>query len=508
MSKLQNILEDDVAVVRVAGALLALILICTIWSNRFLPMQDYPQHLFMAEVANTYDDPSRDWTENFELRNPIGPYRALFLAQRALSFFTDVLTSGRILATIYVLLIALLAYQVTRQGGDEFPAWGALLYFPFCLHPMYFFGFFSFTCAIPVLLFTLLDLKKLIADKPNGKSISRHVVLQVCLFMLHPYALLVYIVLSLASIVLLARDRRQRWLVSFSSGLALLLFIGWSVYNSMLSATGEGTSLSDLQLRWWPVEWNLSFLAMTFTGMRFTSDPNWIIAAVWGALLLLALVEFWRQRREYTAGLWFPELFCMALAGFFVLPFSVQMGDRYAFFNARMAPISFFLLVPVIAAIPMGRLAGRAVICLCLLLTCNGAYLHNGISNEVESSVAIFDKMEPNAAVLPLIGGSRSAYLDPFFYNNFHYHFPFYYHILKGGGINPYMFNHRLYPVGYREGKKPDCPTPRERYKWASYRSQYDYILVRQMPDPVRQQLMLYCEYVDSQGPWSLFKVK
>ncbi len=152
MHKLSNFLEDDVAVVHVSGLLLVLILICTIWSNRFLPMQDYPQHLFMAEVANTYDDPSRDWADNFELRSPFGPYRATFLAQRALSFITDVLTSGKILATVYVLLIGLLAYRVSRQDGDRIPRWGALLYFPLCLHPMYFYGFFSFTCAIPVLI--------------------------------------------------------------------------------------------------------------------------------------------------------------------------------------------------------------------------------------------------------------------------------------------------------------------------------------------------------------------
>ena len=206
MHKPNAFLEDDASVVRVSGLILALILIGAIWSNRFLPMQDYPQHLFMAEVANTYDDPSRDWTENFELRRPIGPYRATFLAQRALGLFTDVLTSGRILATAYVLLITLLFFRVSNQGEGGTPKWGALVLFPFCMHPMYFYGFFSFTCALPVLLFTVLDLKTLITNKLNWKSVVRHVALQICIFMLHPYALLVYIVLSFSSILLLGRN--------------------------------------------------------------------------------------------------------------------------------------------------------------------------------------------------------------------------------------------------------------------------------------------------------------
>lgn len=506
--KPRNFLEDDVKTIHVSGLLLVLILICAIWWNRFLPMQDYPQHLFMAAVANTYDDPSLDWAENFELRGQFGPYRATFLALKALGAVTDIETSGKILATLYVLLVGLLFYRVGHEGGDGIPMWGALLFFPLCMHPMYFYGFFNFTFSIPVLLLTLLDMKTLISSPASWKSAGRHVILQLCLFLLHPYSLLVYIVLAFASIALLARDRPQCLRGLSSASLALLLFFGWSWYAGMLTAPGDSLSVTGLNPKWWPLEWNFSFLAMSFTGMRFTRDPHWLIAALWATLLLLVLLGFWRHRRESKFNFWFPVLFCMAVAGYFVLPFSIQTDGRYTFFNVRMAPIAFFLLVPIVAALPIGRLAGRIVVVLCLLLTCQSAYLHDRVSSEIEGFVPIFDKMEKNAAVLTLFRGSRSEYLDSFFYANFHSCFPFYYHMLKGGGVNPDMFNRRLMPVGYREGKRPGRPTIREPEKWVEYRAAYDYVLAINMPGIIHRQLEYYGDLVESTGPWSLYKLR
>ena len=504
--KLESFLETDAKTILVSGLIMVLILICAIWWNRFLPMQDYPQHLFMAVVANTYDDPSLNWTENFELRNQIGPYRATFLALRAFGAVTDIETSGKILASLYVLLVGLLAYRVCNEDGDGIPRWGALLFFPLCLHPMYFFGFFNFVFSIPVLLLALLDMKTLISSRASWKSVLRHVILILCLFLLHPYSLLVYIVLAFASIALLARSRPQFLRGLSSVSLVLLLFFGWTSYAGMLAAPGDRLSVSGLNPQWRPLRVNLSFLAMSFTGMRFTRDPIWLIAALWATLLVFVSLGFWRHRSKYRFNFWFPVLFCMAVGGYFVLPFSIHTDQRYAFFNTRMAPISFFLLVPIVATIPMRRFAGRTVICLCLLLTCNSAYLHDRVSSEIEGFVPIFDKMEKNASVLTLFLDSPSEYLDPYFYVNFHSCFPFYYHILKGGGVNPDMFHRHLMPVGYREGRRPVRPSTLSQR--TSYRAAYDYVLVINVPRIIHSQLEYHGDLVDTTGPWSLYKLR
>ena len=47
----------------------------------------------------------------------------------------------------------------------------------------------------------------------------------------------------------------------------------------------------------------------------------------------------------------------MALAGFFALPFSFQTDARYTFFNTRVAIIAQFLLVAVLATLPLLSIA-------------------------------------------------------------------------------------------------------------------------------------------------------
>jgi hypothetical protein len=40
---------------------LAFVSLWPIWGVHFLPMQDYPQHLFISKVLATYNEPTYDW---------------------------------------------------------------------------------------------------------------------------------------------------------------------------------------------------------------------------------------------------------------------------------------------------------------------------------------------------------------------------------------------------------------------------------------------------------------
>ncbi|MCP4444970.1 MAG: hypothetical protein GY811_06445, partial [Myxococcales bacterium] len=54
-----------------------------IWGVRFLPMQDYPQHLFLSYVLATFDDPSMNWAETYSVHFEVGPYALYYVAMRA-----------------------------------------------------------------------------------------------------------------------------------------------------------------------------------------------------------------------------------------------------------------------------------------------------------------------------------------------------------------------------------------------------------------------------------------
>ena len=175
----------DAKVVQAFGLLMIGLLIGAIWWHRYLPMQDFPQHLFMSVVAANYDDTAAQWSENFELRSQWGPYRISFLILKALLHVVDPLTAARILATLYVLLVGLAAYLVARQSDQQAPCWGALLFFPFCFHPMYFYGFINFIISIPILIISLLQLNSVLVAELDRKKVAVNFVLQLTLFVLH-----------------------------------------------------------------------------------------------------------------------------------------------------------------------------------------------------------------------------------------------------------------------------------------------------------------------------------
>lgn len=43
---------------------------------RLLPMRDYPQHLFLAHLTATYQEPIYNWREFFRSEFGVPPYRA------------------------------------------------------------------------------------------------------------------------------------------------------------------------------------------------------------------------------------------------------------------------------------------------------------------------------------------------------------------------------------------------------------------------------------------------
>ena len=258
-----------------------------------------------------------------------------------------------------------------------------------------------------------------------------------------------------------------------------------------MAGDGRTLTLESLNLRWWSLEWNLSFIGMMFTGMRITSNPVVWVAAMWGAVLLLLLFGLLRSWRQHSVSPVYAVLFGLVVAGFFVLPFSLVLDNRYTFFNVRMAPLSLFVLLPFAAAIPLGRAAGGLLAILCIALSVQSAQLHHKIASELESYVPIFDKVPSNARLLPVLGLTPSQYLDPFYYARFYSHFPFYYHVLKGGGINPDMFTARLMPLAYKPGVLPSRPPHNDLGRWAEHANQYDYILVRNAPPQVIKQLQV-----------------
>ena len=495
---------SDGVILRVSLLTSVVIILAVIWKNTLLPMQDLPQHLYMAWVANNYDNAALGLADTYLLRDQFGPYRATYLLQRLFSFVVEPTTAIRVIVSLYVLLVAALVLRLQHQGDSGSVGWAGLLLVPAALHPMYFYGFLNFTLSIPVLIFALLDFRKLLVAE-GSRGLWLQVLWVAVIFLIHPYTLLVHIVLVLASIALLARNRDSllRGLAIFAFCLAL--FFSWMTYASAGSAAAGLQSLPGARMVWWPLQYNLNFLAMMFAGMRFSGGANWLVLSLWLALIPVMAVGFWRAQANDTVGLWLPLLATLALIGFFALPFSVQTDARFTFFSVRMAPVFLFLALAALTALPMHPLAGRLIAVLALCLTLSAAVLHDRVAREVADIAPVIDKMRDGETILPLISHSRSLFLDPVFFAQFHYHGVFYYHLLSPGGANPDLFHNRLMPVAFKEGKRPPRPSQRQLYRWPEYHQHYRYVISRGLDPHIDTQLTTASQSVAKSGGWRLY---
>jgi hypothetical protein len=485
--------------------LLAFVLaLAVVWKNTFLPMQDLPQHLFMAWVANNYEVEALKLAETYELRGQLGPYRITYFLQRFFSALIDPLTAAKLVVTVYLLVITLLVLKIQSEAEESAPAWASVLLIPASFHPMYFYGFMSFTLAVPVLVLLLLDLKALFRAPNGGMALFRHCALVTLLFLIHPYTLLVYLVLGTATMMLLARDRQSFYRGATSTVVGGLIFLLWVLFST---GTTSLSSLDEARLVWWPLQLNIRFMEIMFFGLRMPGADNWQTPLLWLSIGLLMIIGSWGRKIEFSHGPWLGLLAMIALLGFFFLPFSVQTQERFTFFSVRLAPIFLLLLIAAFSLLRLHVLAGRAVAVAGVLMTVLIAITHDRVAKEVEHIAPLVSKMQAGGKVLPLISSSRSAFLDPGFYAQFHYHDVFYYHLLKGGGANPDLFGNRLMPVVYQSGQRPSRPGQRELYRWPEYALGYDYIISRGIDPRIELQLERNLPKVEQSGPWRLYRV-
>lgn len=494
-----------------AVAVLTLAALHPIWTNRFLPMQDLPFRLFIAHVAATYDDPTLDWHEHFEVMGPIAPYRLSPLLLRVAAAVTDMLTAAQLNLTFYILLIVVAVRHLHTTSPNREAPWGALVLFPLAFHQMYYYGFLDYVLALPVLLVLLVDLDRFAAAPLELKGSVRQALWMVVLFLLHPFAALLHAVLAGVSAMFFLKDRsafRRALLPPLAMG---ALFMIWFLLTQLADGGGDGgaASLGSWRAAWWPFAWNWRFLVLQFTGMKIVAGIDRAALLAWTAVIAIIVSSGVIRRKKMRPPLKLALLVGLVLLAFFALPSRVWAGaSNYSFFNGRLAPVAYLLLGWAAARVPLRRYPAYTVAAGCLLLLVLSARQQSQVAREIESIVPVTQKMVRNAAVLPLIVQSRSDALDPFYFAQFHYHEVFYYHILVGGGVNPDLMANQLMLIHYREGKRPPRPPPEEFSRWSDYGQYYDYIVARGLPPPLEQQLLTGCDSLEHAGAWRLFRIR
>jgi hypothetical protein len=114
-----------------AVIMLGLLSLGPIWALEFPPLQDYPQHLFLAHVNATFDNPAYHWSDFYQAQLQPGPYTLFYYLIVWLERLMPVAMAGRVFLSCYIGLLAVIAWGVGQKNERAAnPPWGTLLLFP------------------------------------------------------------------------------------------------------------------------------------------------------------------------------------------------------------------------------------------------------------------------------------------------------------------------------------------------------------------------------------------
>jgi hypothetical protein len=471
-----------------------------IWGVRFLPMQDYPQHLFISKVLATYNEPAYDWHAYYTVDLQPTPYSLSYIFKNLLVRVIGLETAGRIFLSLYIGFMTLLVALLQKRHGTAGEPWPLLLLFPFLFNQIYYLGFENYLISIPILFLCIEHLDRFADRKISAKSITIHSLLLVFLFAAHPYTLLVYIVFCLSTASIRLPDRKAFWRAIAPAAILCTIFIAWYLY---FSAKLDPARYANYGLSWWPMKGILPYYLLPFTGMRITDGVNWTVMTAW--ILLFAVLLFCgiQGKEPFSLPVKEVRLFLLTLIGYFGLPFG---AEQYSYFNLRLAPISYILLCITLSRIPLKRSQGIILTVLAAFLVVSSLNLGRSISSETEEILPILKKMEPNARVLPLLFDTSSNELDPLFFYQFHSHDHDYYHVFVGGGANPFNIRNPFFPVQFQKKVSLPFPVTPEKFTWESHGINYRYILTRGSSQDFTDRLQKDSRLVLRSGKWILFE--
>lgn len=479
---------------------LTLLSLAPIWAFRFPPMQDYPQHLFVAHVAATFADPAWNWARFYEADLRVEPFSLTYLLMRffALGFGPE--TSGKLTISVAILLTAAVVTREARDRKDGAEPWALLLLFPLFFSQVYYLGFLPYLLSLPLLFLALRDLETYSARAPAVLSVIRHAGHVALLFLAHPYSVVVYIGLGLAAVPLRTWDRGA-WVRGALPPLATLaVFVVWYALSTDLSRLGEG---GEAAFRWWPfVAGTVTFFMLPFTGMQITGGGNWLATLPWFCVVAAIGMSFPHRNHPVAVPRISLVFLFLSICMYVALP---HWADRYSFFNLRLAPVIYVMAVFVISYIPLSRVAKALTAVAAAGAILVHADLHRSVSEETEELLPLLAEMAPNAPILPLLFDTSSKVMDSSFFYQFHGHDHFYYHVLVGGGANPTLFSNPMFPVQYREGVRLPMPATPDRVEQADLAS-YRYILSRGAPPKSMRFLEHFLLVTARSGPWVLFE--
>ena len=486
-------------------ALFSIISLWPIWSVRFPPMQDYPQHISQVQVLSEYGNPDYDYKDNFLADLKPAPYATFYAITLFLTTFFTTETAGKAAISLYILLITFFLFKIAGQSRAGSMPWGIFLLFPFAFNQQYFLGNLNYLFSLPILLWALADQKILIKEECCFRLMLIHFLWQLALFFTHPFTFLVYMFLSLINIILFFRNHHNFKKIFILGLSATLLFSFW------FFATNP-TEFSTLppeakKFFWMPFNEILVYYFYIFTGMLWYDGHDWILIVLWISLASITVLSLFKHHNGEKDHLHECLIFFAIITiAIFILPFAKGV---FTYINLRLTAVSYLFLALAVGKINFKSIPRVLFILLLFAILLHSVVKQRTISKEIEEIKPILVKIPSNSSILPLVFDNNSPELDRRFFDP-HLHNQDYYYILVGGGLNAYIPDSPLLPVHFKTGKKPIAPGDYmpHMFRWELHGADYDYFLIRGITKEVLPYINKKAVLMERSGKWLLFKKK
>jgi hypothetical protein len=451
-------------------ALAAVASVVPLWTGRFLPFQDAPQHLASIRVLADYGAPGFGFQRFFEIDLARSQYLGFYLPAAALAHLFGPEAACRIVLSLVAFALPA-AFWMFLRSFDRDPRLAVLAPALFHTAPLYL-GFFNFVESVPATLLVIALAERELRAPRAGRAVALAALAAVLLY-LHPSAL----ALALGAAMLLAATagsgprRALRSLAPFAPAVALLaVWMATSLFAQPPGAVGHAAAT------WQPARERALDLLRFGNVLAGHADE-----AFAGALLLAwlgaALVPGGARPERWWR---LPLLGASLAAAYVALPETVGAAGSL---HLRTIPLLAFVVLSAPALAP-GRATSAllaAAVALQLAYTAKLSAVHRAFDAEAQAAQLeeVLRAAEPGRRLLSLIADRQSEQVQFQAYQ----HFGMYYQVERGGRVRRNFAELPWSPVRFRAGTAVPLPPGweehPERFDPAREGAEADYLLVR-----------------------------
>lgn len=409
-----------------------------IWAFEFLPMVDLPQHVAQLTIWLRWHDPSFGYQEHLESTWTL-PYLFANTLAYLLGLVLPPLVASKVLISAAILGFSVACRQLLRLTGGN--PWWTFLVFPSAFAFSFFWGFFNFLVATPLVFLFLVTAWRYAATPTRTLAWQIFVFIQV---MFIGHALLFGLCGLIAALLVSLRAPNLRSALGRLLPLAAALpgVITWIVVLRRDEVQAKRDIIwTDGVVR--PLE-----LVSQIVGMPLAKLP-FLVGA-----LLLCLPFALGARLSRQAFRWAP--FWIVVGLYFLVPINaLGTAELFGRFAAFVLPTWLMALEwqPGKERSPrLGRAIPVAVAVAWLLYLCS---LFAGFEREMVGAKKIIAEMAPNRRVLYLPGEPRlSAFVPyPVFLHSGHW-----YQVASGGMVDFSFAEFFQFRFRYRPEHQPPLP--------------------------------------------------